>query len=137
MSSPSSPQRPERPLSPHLQIYKPQLTSVLSITHRVTGVGLSLGLLILVAWLIGLATGPEYYDLCMRVITSPLCQFVLCGLTWAFIYHLCCGIRHMLWDAGFFLTLQGVYSTGRITLAVSTLLTLALWLKILGYGAMQ
>jgi succinate dehydrogenase / fumarate reductase cytochrome b subunit len=128
----SKPQLAERPLSPHLQIYKPQLTTGMSIMHRMTGIGLTLGLLILVAWLVGLATGPDNYAACMSVIKCPLCQIVLFGLTWAFFYHFCCGVRHLLWDAGFFLNIDGVYSTGRIALGVSTLLTVILWLKILG-----
>lgn len=123
----------ERPLSPHLQVYKPQITTIMSILHRATGIGLTAGIVVFVGWLVALASGPECYNAFIKGITSPIGQIFLFGWTWAFFYHLCCGIRHLLWDAGAFLTIEGVYSTGRIATAVSALLTILFWLKAYGY----
>ena len=90
-----------RPLSPHLQIYRPQLTSVLSITHRATGVALSLGTMVLLYWLQAVARGPEAYAAAQEFRGCWLVKLVLAGWTWAFFYHLCNGIRHLFWDAGY------------------------------------
>jgi succinate dehydrogenase / fumarate reductase cytochrome b subunit len=119
-------------LSPHLQIYKPQITSVLSITHRLTGIVLSFGLIILVAWLTALASGPDAYGELLICAQSIIGQVILAGLTFAFFFHLCCGIRHLLWDAGYFLELKDVYKTGRIVIAATFVLTAIVWLKIYG-----
>jgi succinate dehydrogenase / fumarate reductase cytochrome b subunit len=119
-------------LSPHIQIYKPQLTSALSILHRISGVVLSGGFVILTLWLVALAGGPESYATFSSNAQSLLGQIVLFGLSLAFFYHLCAGIRHLLWDAGLFLELPEVYKTGRIVIGASILLTLILWLRIYG-----
>ncbi len=121
-----------RPLSPHLQIYKPQLTSILSILHRITGVGLCFGFIVLVGWLAALASGPESYNSFLACAHCILGQTVLFGLTVAFFYHLCCGIRHLLWDAGLYLELPEVYKTGRMVIAATGILTLLVWLKVYG-----
>jgi len=91
----------ERPLSPHLQVYKPQLTSVLSITHRGTGVALAAGTLLLLYWLLALADGPDSYARAQSLLGSWLGQVVLFGFTFALFYHLCNGIRHLLWQPPF------------------------------------
>jgi succinate dehydrogenase / fumarate reductase cytochrome b subunit len=191
-----------RPLSPHLGIYKPQISSVMSILHRISGVGLAIGLLFFVAWLLMLAGGQESYNYFIanihillgyctataaiflillyvlkaivkgafkpqglakgfacflgsimavgltglaiyyahgrfaNALYAPLWyvgQAVLIGWTWAFFYHFCCGIRHLCWDAGWFLSLKGMHVTGWITLLISTVLTVLPWLKIWGY----
>lgn len=127
------PAKVSRPLAPHLQVYKPQLTSVMSILHRASGAGLALGLPVFVAWLVVLASGQHFYGILIGWLQNPIMQIVLFGWTWAFFYHFCTGIRHLLWDAGLFLDLKGVYSTGRIALGISTLLTLGVWAKILGW----
>jgi succinate dehydrogenase / fumarate reductase, cytochrome b subunit len=121
-----------RPLSPHLQVYKPQLTSILSIIHRMTGVALSFGAVIFVVWLVSLASGPESYASFVGYAGSLVGQIILFGLTFSFFYHFCCGIRHLLWDAGYFLELKDVYKTGRIVVGVSLVLTLIVWLKVYG-----
>ena len=121
-----------RPLSPHLQIYKPQLTSGLSILHRMTGVALSFGLLVLVAWLVALAGGSENYAVFTTYAGTLLGQIILFGLTVAFFFHLCCGIRHLLWDAGLFLDIKGAYKTGYLALAACLVLTAIVWLNIYG-----
>ncbi len=124
-----------RPLSPHLQVYKPQLTSVMSILHRMTGIGLALALPALVAWLVALSMGAEIYGQFMTCAASPVGKLLLMGWSWAFCYHLCTGIRHLLWDTGRGLELPQVYRSGYIALGVSTLLTALLWFYILGWPA--
>jgi len=116
-----------RPLSPHLQIYRPQLTSVLSITHRATGVALSLGTMVLLYWLQAVARGPETYAAAQEFLSCWLVQLVLAGWTWAFFYHLCNGIRHLFWDAGKGFELQQVYASGYTVLAAATTLTALTW----------
>ena len=87
-----------RPLSPNIQIYRPQLTSVLSIVNRITGVVLSVCAVVLVVWLIAAATGPQAYAAVQGAIASWIGQIVLFGCTFAFFLHLCGGIRHLVWD---------------------------------------
>lgn len=121
-----------RPLSPHLQIYKPQLTSGMSIFHRITGVGLAFGLPIFAMWLLTVAGGAEYYKNLMTLFHTWVGQVLLFGWTFCFFYHFCCGIRHLLWDAGYLLGIKAVYSSGRIALGLSVLLTIGIWLKAYG-----
>jgi succinate dehydrogenase / fumarate reductase, cytochrome b subunit len=89
-----------RPLSPHLQIYRPQITSVLSISHRATGLALSLGTLLLVWWLVALARGPEAFASVQSFVGSWLGRLLLLGWTFSLFFHLANGIRHLCWDAG-------------------------------------
>lgn len=117
-----------RPLSPHLQIYKPQLTSVLSILHRGTGVFLTIGTLLLAYWLIAAASGPEAFARAQGVIGSMLGQLLLFLWTLALFYHLCNGIRHLLWDAGYGLEIESVYRSGRYMFWVPIVLTLICWI---------
>ena len=117
-----------RPLSPHLQVYRPQLTSVLSITHRATGIGLSFGIILLITWLVAAAAGVNYFNMVNSVITSWFGKLVLLGFTWALFYHLCNGIRHLFWDAGFGFELSTVYKSGYATIAGSIILTAAAWI---------
>jgi succinate dehydrogenase / fumarate reductase cytochrome b subunit len=117
-----------RPLSPHLQIYKPQLTSVLSITHRATGVALVLGTLLLVWWLVAAATGQNAFDDVQEFIGSWLGRFLLFGWSYALFYHLCNGIRHLFWDAGKGIELEAAYFSGRFVIAASIGLTAAVWI---------
>lgn len=136
MTSPAdqSVKRPvERPLSPHLQIYRPQITSVLSILHRMTGVGLTLLMMLIVAWVVSLAMGEAAYGEFISLMQHPVAQVMLFGLTFAFFYHLCAGIRHLLWDAGYFLSIESVKSTGNIVVGVSVLTTLGIWTKLVVY----
>ena len=117
-----------RPLSPHLQVYRPQLTSVLSITHRATGIGLSFGIILLITWLVAAAAGVNYFNMVNSVITSWFGKLVLLGFTWALFYHLCNGIRHLFWDAGFGFELSIVYKSGYATIAGSIILTATAWI---------
>jgi succinate dehydrogenase / fumarate reductase cytochrome b subunit len=117
-----------------LQVYKPQLTSVLSILHRITGVALALGTLLLVWWLVAAATGPGAYDAAQGFIGSILGRLLLLGWTYALFYHLANGIRHLLWDAGWGFELSTAYTTGWLVVIVSIVLTLVSWLG--GYAAL-
>ena len=90
----------ERPLSPHLQIYRWQISNTLSILHRATGAALSLGLLALVAWLIAAASGPQAYAHFAAFVDGPVGFLVLAGFGFAFFYHLLNGVRHLAWDVG-------------------------------------
>lgn len=102
----------DRPLSPHLQIYRWQITMLLSILHRATGVVLSMGLLVLVAWLLAAASGPETYAGFRAVISSPLGLAVLAALVGCFSLHFLNGIRHLFWDAGLGFEKPQYYASG-------------------------
>lgn len=117
-----------RPLSPHLQVYRPQLTSVLSILHRGTGVALTVGTLLFVYWLAAAASGPESFASAQGFIGSFIGQLLLFGWTFALFYHLCNGIRHLYWDAGYGFELDDVYRTGWLVVGASGVLTLASWI---------
>ena len=111
-----------RPLSPHLQVYRPQLTSMLSILHRLTGVALAVGTLLLVYWLAAAASGPEAFAVARGLIGSVIGRLLLLGWTFALFYHLCNGIRHLFWDAGYGFELAAVYRSGWLVVIASTLL---------------
>ena len=117
-----------RPLSPHLQVYRPQLTSILSITHRATGIALSFGIILLIAWILATAAGENYFNTVNSIITSWFGNLVLIGFTWALFYHLCNGVRHLFWDAGYGFELSTVYKSGYATVGGSVLLTAAAWI---------
>ena len=119
-----------RPLSPHLQVYRPQLTSVLSITHRASGVVLTTGTIILALWLISVAIGPETFAVMASIVSHPLGQFVLFGYSVALFYHACNGIRHLSWDLGFGLTIPNVYRSGYVVLCVTCVFTALLWFSV-------
>ena len=122
----------ERPISPHLQIYKPQLTTVLSILHRFTGVGLVAGAAVLVAWLIAAAHGAAAFDTAQGIAGAWYGRLLLFVWAFALFYHLCNGIRHLTWDAGLGLDLKSVYVTGWIVVAASLALTVICF--IAGYA---
>ena len=117
----------ERPISPHLQVYKPQITSVLSIFHRITGVALTFGLILLVAWIFTLSLGEEYFEYFVMFIKSWFGLLILFGFTFALNYHLCNGIRHLFWDAGYGYEIETVHKSGLAVLVVSFLLTILIW----------
>lgn len=114
----------ERPLSPHLQIYRWPITMVLSILHRVTGIGLGLGTLLLAWWLAAAAAGPDHYATAQAVLGSWFGRLVLFGFTWALFLHLCNGIRHLFWDMGYGYEVKRANRTGWAALAVSGVLTI-------------
>lgn len=123
--------RPEsaRPLSPFMlgPYYRFQLTSVLSFIHRLTGIGLSLGTVLLALWLISLAAGEGSYAAYASHLGAWYGQVLLLGWSWALLYHLCNGIRHLFWDAGYGFGLTAAYRSGYAVVAVSLILTGACW----------
>ena len=120
-------EKSQRPLSPHLQIYRPQLTSVLSITHRATGVALVGGTLVLVYWLLAVASGAETYASAQYLLGSWLGRIVLLGFSFALFFHLCNGIRHLFWDVGLGFELKTAYASGTAVVIVSVVMTLLAW----------
>jgi succinate dehydrogenase / fumarate reductase cytochrome b subunit len=128
---------PTRPLSPHLQIYRPQLTSVLSFAHRLTGLVLALYAIALVAWLVAAAAGPRSYSLMQGFIRSWPGQILFLGGLFCFFLHLCGGIRHLFWDAGQGYELRTIYISGWAVVVASTVLTVIATLVSwhLGYQA--
>jgi succinate dehydrogenase / fumarate reductase cytochrome b subunit len=117
----------ERPLSPHLQVYKPQLTSVLSIAHRATGVVLALGALALVAWLVAAAGSPAGFATAASLLSSTVGKAALFALSACLVYHFLNGLRHLFWDTGRGMELSQVYASGYAVVLLSVLLTAALW----------
>jgi len=117
----------QRPLSPHLQIYRRQITSVLSISHRATGVALSVGTLLLVWWLVALASGPAAFATAQGFIGSWLGRLLLLGWTFSLFFHLANGIRHLFWDAGYGYELKTTYASGWTVVVASVVLTVLAW----------
>lgn len=89
-----------RPLSPHLGIYRFMYTMAMSIAHRITGLAMSIGLLALIWWLMAIASGPAAYERVAGILSHGFCQLLLAGWLAAFAWHLCTGIRHLVWDTG-------------------------------------
>lgn len=114
-----------RPLSPHLQVYRPQITSVLSFAHRVTGVFLGACGVALVGWLTAAALGPGTYSTAQVLLRSWLGQLLLFAGVFSFFLHLCGGIRHLFWDAGVGFRLRTIYLSGWAVVATSAVLTIA------------
>lgn len=116
-----------RPLSPHLQIYRPQLTSMLSIAHRGAGIALGVGATFFAWWLLAAASGPDAYGIAQAFFGSIVGIVVLAGFTFALFYHLCNGIRHLFWDAGMGLELDQAYRSGWTVIAAAVVLTAGAW----------
>ncbi len=116
-----------RPLSPHLQIYKPMLTMMMSIVHRLTGMALYFGSLLLAWWLIAAATGPEYFDFVNGLAGTLIGKLVMLGYTWALIHHMIGGIRHFIWDTGRGFELATIELMARASLIGSLGLTILIW----------
>jgi succinate dehydrogenase / fumarate reductase cytochrome b subunit len=117
-----------RPLSPHLQVYRWQLTMAMSIVHRATGIMLAGGTLLLVWWLVALAMGPAAYAGAQSFIGSPIGLIMMFGWTVALFYHLLNGIRHLFWDAGLGFDIATVYRSGYAVLILAVLLSFASWM---------
>lgn len=117
-----------RPLSPHLQIYKPLFTMVMSILHRITGGALYVGTLLVVWWLVAAASGPEYFDFANGIMGSFVGRLVLFGYTWALLHHMLGGVRHFIWDTGAMLDVPRAQMLAKLTLAGSLTLTLTIWI---------
>jgi len=117
----------KRPLSPHLTIYRKQISSVLSILHRATGVALFGGVLLIVVWLAIAAYAPAEYTHFFAIVSSPLGRIALLGWTFCFYYHFCNGIRHLFWDVGLGFTLPVMHRSGYAVLYFATFFTSATW----------
>ncbi len=118
----------DRPLSPHLQIYKPQITSVLSILHRITGAALAAGTLILAWWLFAGLAGVHDFGIFQAFRSSLIGQIMLFGWLFSFVYHFTNGLRHLNWDAGNGFEMKNVYRSGYFVIVWSVAITLLLWL---------
>jgi len=119
-----------RPLSPHLQIYRPQINMVMSIFHRLTGIALYFGALLLAWWLLAAATSPDYFAFVNGLFATPAGMVVLVGYTWALIHHMLGGLRHFIWDTGANLDIASVNLLSWSTIVLSLLLTAGLWFFI-------
>ena len=116
-----------RPLSPHLQVYRPMLTMMMSIAHRITGVALYAGTLLLAWYLIAAASGERSFATAAWVLNSPVGMLVLLGFTWALFHHLLGGLRHFLWDAGFGMDHPEREILAQATLGGGLFLTILVW----------
>ena len=121
-----------RPLSPHLQIYKPMFTMMMSITHRITGVALFFGSILFVWWLTAAAHSDAWFNLVQSFFYHWFGRLILFGFTWALIHHVLGGIRHFIWDVGKGFELKTVELMAKLNLAGSIILTILLW--VLAYG---
>jgi succinate dehydrogenase / fumarate reductase cytochrome b subunit len=122
--------RNQRPLSPHLSIYRLTLTMAMSIAHRLTGIALYFGSILLVWWLTAAASGAESFEFVQGLLGTWPGQLVLLGLSWALLHHLLGGIRHLIWDTGRALAVPAAESLAKVTLAGSIILTIGLWIVI-------
>lgn len=127
MSTSQSP-IPTRPVSPHLTIYKPQITSVMSILHRITGIALAVGTFFLVLWLSAAAYSPECFSGIHSFFTGLLGKIMLFGWTLAFYYHLLNGIRHLWWDLGKGFDMASVERSGLLVAVGCAALTIVSWI---------
>jgi succinate dehydrogenase / fumarate reductase cytochrome b subunit len=118
---------PARPLSPHLGIYRWLYTITLSILHRITGVALSIGLLLFVYWLLALAAGEAAYSAAQEVFAHPLTRIALLGFSFAFFYHLMNGVRHLIWDAGWGFERRTARLSGWAAFLIAVALTIVFW----------
>ena len=119
-----------RPLSPHLQVYRPQLTSVMSIMHRASGAVLATGSLLVALWLVALAAGTSVFNPIADALQHPLGQLVVLGYSLALVYHGLNGIRHLMWDLRIGLEIKQVYQSGYLVLGLTVLVTATLWLAV-------
>ena len=122
----------QNPLSPHLQIYRWHISSLLSITHRISGVTNLLALILIFCWLLVLSSGENNYELFLLVINSFIGKFILIGFTWSMSFHLLSGIRHLVWDFGYGFEIKTANISGIIVIIFSLVLTVIFWL--LGRG---
>ncbi|MGL5114381.1 MAG: succinate dehydrogenase, cytochrome b556 subunit [Beijerinckiaceae bacterium] len=122
-----------RPLSPHLQIYKPMLTMMMSILHRITGTALYIGTLLLAWWLVAAATSPTAFAGAQGFMGSWFGKLVLFGYSWALLHHMLGGIRHFVWDTGRGFGIEEREWLAKATIIGSCLLTIFVWLVGLSF----
>ena len=123
----------QNPLSPHLQIYRWHISSLLSITHRIAGVINLLALILIFFWLLGLSFGENNYKLFLLIINSFFGKFILIGFAWSMIFHLLSGIRHLVWDMGYGYEIKTANISGIIVIISSLTLTIIFWLLARGF----
>lgn len=128
--NPQTPALRARPLSPFTTIYKWPITMATSITHRLTGIAISAGMILLAWWLIAVASGPEMYQPVVAFAANPVGQVILFGFLWSLIYHLLNGIRHLAWDLGYGFAVPTANRTGVLVIALSVIVAAA----VFGYG---
>lgn len=121
-----------RPLSPHLDVYRLPLTAIISICHRITGVGLSVGTLLIACWLMAAASGPEAYASINGFLGSWFGKVILFLWTFAFFFHFCNGIRHMFWDIGIGFDKAAVLKSSKAVLIGTVVMTVVTWIIALG-----
>ncbi len=112
-----------RPLSPHLQIYKPTISMIMSVMHRLTGLGLYFGVSFLLFWFLSIISGPEIYNQFSYILSLRFVEFIFYFVTWSFFHHLFGGIRHFIWDLGYGFDLRIVDLLSAMTLVLSLLST--------------
>ena len=123
----------KNPLSPHLQIYRWHVSSLLSITHRISGVINLLALMLIFFWLLILSFGENNYEIFLLVINSFFGKFILIGFTWSMSFHLLSGIRHLAWDLGYGFEIKTANISGIIVIIFSLVLTVIFWLFARGF----
>ena len=123
----------QNPLSPHLQIYRWHISSLLSITHRIAGVINLLALIFIFFWLIALSLGESNYESFLLIINSFFGKFILIGFTWSMSFHLLSGLRHLVWDLGYGYEIKTANISGIIVIISSLVLTVIIWLFARGF----
>ena len=123
----------KNPISPHLQIYRWHISSLLSITHRISGVVNLLALILIFVWLLSLSFGESNYELFLLIINSFFGKFILIGFTWSMSFHILSGIRHLAWDLGYGFEIKTANISGIIVIICSLVLTIIFWLFARGF----
>ena len=123
----------KNPLSPHIQIYRWHISSLLSITHRISGVINLLALILIFFCLIVLSFGETNYELFLLIINSFFGKFILIGFTWSMSFHILSGIRHVAWDLGYGFEIKTANISGIIVIICSLVLTIIFWLFARGF----
>ena len=123
----------KNPLSPHLQIYRWHISSLISITHRISGIINLLALILIFFWLLALSFGENSYELFLLSINSFFGKFILIGFTWSMSFHLLSGIRHLAWDLGYGFEIKTANFSGMLVIIFSLAITIAFWLFARGF----
>ena len=123
----------KNPLSPHLQIYRWHISSLLSITHRISGIINLLALILIFFWLLGLSFGESNYELFLLIINSFFGKFILIGFSWSMSFHILSGIRHLVWDLGYGFEIKTANISGTIVIITSLVVTVIFWLFARGF----
>ena len=121
------------PLSPHLQIYRWHISSLLSITHRISGIINLAALVFIFCWLSVLSFGENNYEIFLLIINSFFGKFILVGFTWSMSFHVLSGIRHLSWDLGYGFEIETANISGIVVIILSLVLTIIFWLLARGF----